>query len=187
LRNFSGALLANRQSGLTIEDFYQQRRVVRADLSILMDPLQPYAASSERCTGEGVPARRFYILRDGRLQVPLVDVKYGRLLGYPPTPGGAALLLPATGGSFEALIASVEQGLLVYQVLGMHTQDAISGNFSLTAQQALAIRDGQLGGRVKSTIAGNFLEALRDPATAFGWDPHEPNPAIRLTATVNVE
>jgi PmbA protein len=69
----------------------------------------------------------------------------------------------------------------------MHTQDAISGSYSLTAQQTLTIRDGKLGGRVKATIAGNFVDDLTNPDTAFGWDPHENNPAIRVRSTVSVE
>jgi PmbA protein len=187
LRNFSGSLVANRQARYTLEDFRMQRRVVRPDLSVLLDPLQPFEAHTESCTGEGVPSRRTYVLLDGRLQTPLVDVKYAQITGFPPTPGGAALFLPLEASTFADLIGSVEEGLLVHQVLGMHTQDATSGAYSLTAQQTLTIRDGRLGGRVKATIAGNFLEDLQDPDTAFGWDPHEPNPGMRIRSKISVE
>lgn len=187
LRNFSGSLVANRQSGFSIEDFRSQRRLLRTDLSILLDPFRPFEGSTERCTGEGVPSRRIFILRNGRLQTPLLDLKYAGITGFPPTTGGSAALLPDTAGAMDDLVASVNSGLLVYQVLGMHTQDAGSGNYSLTAQQALAIRAGQVTGRVKATIAGNFLENLRDPESAYGWDPHEYNPGMRLRCKVTVE
>src|SRR5206468_1954422 len=158
------------QSSFQLDDFRAGRRVLRSDLSLLLDPLMPFEPSTESCTSEGVPSRRFYAIRDGRLQTPLLDLKYARMTGFPATPGGAALFLPEEASTIDDLVASVDHGLLIYQVLGMHTQDAASGNYSLTAQQALAIEGGEIGGRVKATIAGNFLDDLRDPETAFGWD-----------------
>ena len=40
-------------------------------------------------------------------------------------------------------------------VLGIHTQDSASGDFSLSAPQVLRIDEGALGGRSRATISGN--------------------------------
>jgi PmbA protein len=52
-------------------------------------------------------------------------------------------------------------GVLVLSVLGVHTQDASSGDFSLSAPQALGIRNGVPTGRLRGTISGNLFDLLR--------------------------
>ena len=49
-------------------------------------------------------------------------------------------------------------------MLGVHTQDATSGDFSLAAPQALSIEKAQLGGRVRPTLSGNLFDSLRSDA-----------------------
>jgi len=46
-------------------------------------------------------------------------------------------------------------------VLGVHTQDATSGDFSLSAPQTLRIEEGSVRGRIRATISGNLFELLR--------------------------
>ena len=54
-------------------------------------------------------------------------------------------------------------GALVLSVLGIHTQDSASGDFSLSAPQVLRIDNG-LDGRTRATISGNLFEVLRSDA-----------------------
>jgi PmbA protein len=87
----------------------------------------------------------------------------------------------------ENLIKEVDYGLLVYGVLGMHTQDTTSGRFSLSAPRSLVIENGEIKGKVKATISGNFFDTMLDENTGFGWDPNEDSPALAMNCVVLVE
>ena len=54
---------------------------------------------------------------------------------------------------------------LILSVLGVHTQDFASGDFSLSAPQALALDGGGYGGRLRCTISGNLFDLLTDDRT----------------------
>jgi PmbA protein len=50
---------------------------------------------------------------------------------------------------------------LVLNVLGVHTLDASSGDFSLAAPQTLRVTSEGLGGRLRVTLSGNVFALLR--------------------------
>ena len=173
--------------------------VAREDLSVRLDPLVPFGAGSYRFTREGVPARRADLIASGRLTTPLLNLKYARRFGCPPLPdpfGAESLVFemrPCPGAGemrpfpeASEAIASLERAVIVYGVLGLHTQDPTSGEFSVSAPQSLAIRNGRLGGRVRAALSGNFLEALRSPDLRLVRFPGQPMPGILLQATVGV-
>ena len=74
----------------------------------------------------------------------------------------------------------VSGGVLVLSVLGVHTQDSASGDFSLSAPQALHANHGALGGRLRGTISGNLFEALNSPDLTFVAFPGEHTPGLLL-------
>ncbi|MBI3976959.1 MAG: hypothetical protein HY331_02125 [Chloroflexi bacterium] len=187
VRNLSGSLVANRQSVHSLDDFKSGKAVIRPDLRLEVNSLVPWELATESCTSEGVPGGVAVAVEAGRLVRPLCDLKYAAITGFPPTPGGQVYLYSDRIQLFPRLIETVGDGLLVHQVLGMHTQDPASGNYSVTAEQALVVRNGQVEGKVKAVIAGNFFENLLADETAFGTDPHEPNPGVRLRCRVTVE
>ncbi|MFB6214946.1 MAG: metallopeptidase TldD-related protein, partial [Candidatus Bipolaricaulia bacterium] len=59
------------------------------------------------------------------------------------------------------LISSIDQGLLVDQLLGLGQGNTLSGEFSNNVSVAYKIGDGAITGRVKDTmIAGNVYDLL---------------------------
>ncbi len=69
----------------------------------------------------------------------------------------------------EQLMKDIESGLLITEVMGMHTANPISGDFSLGAAGIL-IKGGQLTQAVRGiTIAGNLHNLLQD-IQAIGSD-----------------
>jgi PmbA protein len=84
---------------------------------------------------------------------------------------------------WEQLLSETEHGLIVYSVLGMHTQDASSGHFSLTADQCLLVENGQIKGKVKAVINGDFLGALNREESRLCRVEGEDNPAFAFTAS----
>jgi PmbA protein len=185
LENLNGPTVAHGEGHFRREEFGSGHAVLREDLGLRLDPLEPLRRGSYRFTSEGVPAAPCVFVERGRLLRPLLDLKYARRLGLAPTPlplgldtlhleGRESLTLP------EAMLAA-DGGVLVLAVLGVHTQDNGSGDFSLAAPQALAIRGGAVGGRLRGTLSGNLFRVLVDDAmrlVAFE-DEHTPGLLVR--------
>lgn len=187
VRNASGSLVANGQSAWDRSDFERRKGIASPGFTMTVDSSRPYEPATEAASAEGTPGGVQPIVDQGRLVTPIVDAKYSRVLGFPVTPPGGSYFTHQRLGVFGDLVAGTPNGVIVYSVLGMHTQDASSGNYSLTADRAVALRDGRPLGRVKAIVAGNFFENLQDDTTVFGVDPPEPNPGLSIFTSVTVE
>lgn len=63
----------------------------------------------------------------------------------------------------DALLADVGEGLLIHSVLGAHTANEVTGEFSVTAPNVFHIRDGQWGPATQDVaLAGNLPHLLRN-------------------------
>ncbi len=163
--NLEGPAVAHGESHFRREEFGSGVPVLREDLTLRIDPLLPLRSGSYRFTDEGVPAASRVFVDRGRLTTPVLRLKYARRLGLAPTPIPRAfdsLFLegPEPLRLSEALRVAAG-GVLVLNVLGAHTLDPTSGDFSLSAPQALFVRDGDLGGRLRVTLSGNLFDILR--------------------------
>lgn len=185
LHNLDGHTVAHGEGWFARDRFGAPDASLRADLTLRLDPLVPLAAGAYRFTADGLPAARCDYIRDGRLVTPVLDLKYARRLGLPPTPlpAGDDTLFLEEGSPlrFEEGLAAADGGVLVFSVLGVHTLDPGSGEFSLSAPQSLAIAAGGLGGRVRGTISGNLLDLLRSEQTRLVRfdDEHLPGMLVR--------
>lgn len=165
INNLYGSLVANRQSRYSREDFNSNRQVLRSDLTLTINNLIPHKASSYICTAEGIPGEVRDFIKDGRLTTPILNLKYARKMGLSPTAipgGGRGFFLKSSQAlpSWDEQLKNTERGLIVYSILGMHTQDSSSGHFSVTADQCLLVEDGEIKGKVKAVINGDFLNSL---------------------------
>jgi PmbA protein len=182
LHNLDGAQVAHGTGAFRREQFDAAERVLRDDLTLRTDPWIPMAAGAYRFSQEGLPARPCAFVSAGRLRTPLLDLKYGRRLRRPPTSNPAAmdtLFFEGQGSiGYDEALASAAGGALVLSVLGVHTQDFTSGDFSLSAPQTLAIGPSGLEGRLRATISGNVFELLRAPELALVRFPGEHTPGL---------
>jgi PmbA protein len=146
--------------------------------------------------GEGFPSQRNVLIKDGCLQAYLYDNYSGRKAGLRstgngrrasfrslPSVGSSNLMLSPGALSPVQLIGEIEYGLLITEVMGMHTANPISGDFSLGASGIL-IQAGKLTRAVRGiTIAGNLHNLLND-IQALGSDVRfygaKAAPSIRL-------
>ncbi|MEB3223711.1 MAG: metallopeptidase TldD-related protein [Candidatus Sericytochromatia bacterium] len=186
LGNMDGQRVLTGASAFAPTQFGSGEVVLDGGLHFSLDPLRPLSAGSYAVSGEGVPARACTFIEGGRLVTPLLDLKHARKSGLSATPwprGATSWVLPAPSLELEELVGTVERGLLVLQMLGLHTQDAASGRFSLTVSQGLVIESGRLVGRAKAIIAGNFLDALRRPVT-WAQVPGKEGLALAIKADV---
>ncbi|HYH04748.1 MAG TPA: metallopeptidase TldD-related protein, partial [Bacillota bacterium] len=185
LTNLYGSLVVNRQSRFTAEDFTGNRQILREDLDLVANPLLPYRSFSYICSAEGVPAKAQTFIKDGRLLTPVLNLKYAKKMGMEPTAllgGGFFIKSRQPMPGWDELIGQTKRGLIVYSVLGLHTQDASSGQFSLTADQCLMVEDGQITGKVKAVINGDFLASLLKPESQFCTVAGEDNPGYAFWA-----
>jgi len=124
--------------------------------------------------GEGVATSETVLIKDGILQGFLYNTytaaKDGvkstgnsvRLSSYRGTPEVGTTNFYLKGGqhSRDKLISEVKKGLYVTEVMGMHTANPISGDFSLGVS-GIWIENGEFSYPVRgAVIAGNVLELL---------------------------
>ncbi len=145
--------------------------VTASTITITQDPEKgPFSCPFD---DEGSPTQPITFIKDGVLQLFYTDHRIGRQLtsgttgngfrpglGSYPTPGLFNLLVQPGVKSLTDLIASLDHGLIVDQILGGGA--GISGEFSINVDLGYAVHNGQVSGRVKDTmVAGNVYTALK--------------------------
>jgi len=129
---------------------------------------------------EGTPTRPITLIDSGVLKLFYVDRTTGRTLGSGttgngfrpglgsyPTPGLFNLIVESariqrspTAKSLDQLIASLDDGIIVDQMLGGGA--GISGEFSINVDLGYRVKHGEILGRVKDTmVSGNVYTALK--------------------------
>jgi PmbA protein len=124
---------------------------------------------------EGVAHRHNVLVEKGVLKSFYYDLKTAaqtgvestgngsRSLFSPPTPSPTNLILEAGNTPLTELIAGIDEGLLVEDVLGLGQGNVISGAFSNPVALGFKIEKGKIVGRVKNvSIAGNIYELLKN-------------------------
>ncbi|HXV74883.1 MAG TPA: metallopeptidase TldD-related protein [Candidatus Polarisedimenticolaceae bacterium] len=189
LANLDGSTVSNGESHFRREQFGSGEPILRDDMELRIDPLQPLRSGAYRCTREGVPAARCSYITNGCLEHPVAGLKYARRLGIRPTPVPyASDTLFFSGRRSLTETESLERaagGALILSVLGVHTQDAASGDFSLSAPQALGLTPAGFAGRLKATISGNLFDLLSDPATEFVRFDGEHTPGLLVSCRLD--
>lgn len=141
-------------------------------LTLTDDGRLPGGLGSEPWDGEGLPTRRNVLIENGVLRTYLHTLRSAAEMGVAPTASaGRGLgsnpsvttfnLFPAAGDQApEALYARAGNGVLITEIMGLHTVDPVSGDLSVGAS-GIRIRDGALAESVdKLTCAGNLRDFL---------------------------
>jgi PmbA protein len=144
------------------------------NLNISDDGLLKGGMGTGAFDGEGVPSKRNILIEDGALKGFLYDSYTAGKSGVKST--GSAVRagyseLPAIGirnmivesrDPFD-LVEDTARGVLVNGVIGAHTANSVSGDFSVEARNAFNIVDGEIKEPIKSLmIAGNIFDVLKD-------------------------
>lgn len=162
------------QKGLSLLKGKLGTEVASRLVTLVDDPLLEGGMASAPFDGEGVAARRKNVIEAGRLVTYLHNLKTARKDGVESTgnasrpsfksPVGIApsnfFIEPGTQ-SFDELIGTLGDGLLVIDVQGTHSgANSVSGDFSLGAYGYL-VQGGKIVRPVEQiTIAGNFFKLL---------------------------
>ncbi len=167
-------------------------------LTIACDPTDPTSLGADSHDGEGLATRRNPLVVDGVLDRFLHDGYTGRRSGAGstgsavrgtrslPGPGVQALsVAPGSAGTLEDLIASVDDGILVYALAGLHSGvNAVSGDFSVGVE-GIRIRNGALAEPISECTIGSTLQRLLLDIAAIGSEvTHLPSgtstPPVRI-------
>lgn len=166
--SFSGESLYKGKSLLKGKDGEQ---LFSPLVSIVDDGTLTGASSTAPFDGEGVPTRSTSLVKDGIVEGFLYDSAYALRMGktstgnsarggFKSTPYVGVSNLFIENGSYSAdqLITDISRGLLITSLIGMHTANPVSGDFSVGANGIL-IENGQLTSAVKGmAISGNILQ-----------------------------
>ena len=141
----------------------------------------PWKAGTSSWDAEGVPTGRTLLIEDGVARSYLYNLQYAwkdgvsstgnacRGMSSLPDVGASNLLLDAGSETAESLISGVKSGLYLTELMGLHTIDPISGDFSVGAK-GLLIESGKITRPVSGvTIASNLMDFLKN-IVAVGSD-----------------
>src|SRR5262245_1312293 len=165
----NGAAVARKTSFL--KDRLGQR-LFQPGIAVIDDPLRKRGLRSRPFDAEGVATARLAVVRDGVLQSWFLDSATARELGLvttghaqrgvssTPSPGPSNLHLPPGAATPEELIADIDEGFHVTDLIGMGV-NAVTGDYSRGAS-GFWIENGKRSYPVSEvTIAGNLIDMFQ--------------------------
>ncbi len=140
-------------------------------VNLIDDPFHPESPARMPFDREGCPTYTKHIIKDGKLETMLYNMKTAAIAGRETTGNSSGISVrPFTmylaGGdlSEEALLAMAGNGVYITDLGGLHAgANAITGDFSLQSSGFLIENGVKTENYVKSfTVAGNFYELLKN-------------------------
>ena len=146
--------------------------ITNSNLSIIDDPLLEGAMGTSKADGEGTASQKTSMVEDGVLKSFLYDIYTANKAGCKTTSNGyrgSYLTTPDISPSnivfdfkSEVGLDEIDSGILTTSVLGAHTANPISGDFSVEANNAFTIENGEIcDGVKKAMISGNIYELMK--------------------------
>jgi len=148
-------------------------RVASEKVTIIDDGALPGGIASAPFDGEGVPTSRSMLIEGGILKGYLYNTYSAARDGVQSTGNGVRssfkgtpevgttnFFIEAGATPVEKLVKEVADGLYITEVMGMHTANPISGDFSVGVA-GLLIKDGDFDAPVRGmAMGGNIIELL---------------------------
>ncbi|MEO7992976.1 MAG: TldD/PmbA family protein [bacterium] len=165
-------------------------QALSALLTLTDDPTIAGGPVSYPIDDEGVTAKPTVLVERGVVRHFLYDQKYGKKSGQGSSGNGLrcgrqtvsagrsyqntispapsnTIVDPGTA-SVADLIKGMQRGLIVDSVMGVHTSNLISGDFSLNLDLAMVVENGEITGRLKDAMmSGNVFRMLKDQLAAL--------------------
>lgn len=150
-----------------------------SNLTIIDDATLPLSPSTASIDDEGVPTRPLHLIERGLVKGFAYDLataaragtastgharKIGRISGARlnalPLPGCSNLLVQPGKMSFQQLLQTVGNGVMVDQISGTPGFNP-NGDFTVTVQLGYVVQQGQIVGRIKNAmLSGNVFNLL---------------------------
>lgn len=147
-------------------------QIANPTLSIIDNPLLEKGMCTTKCDGEGTVSQKTDLIREGVLNSFLYDIYTANKENVKTTSNGyrgSFLTTPMISPSnlefkFSEMkdLSEIDKGVLTTSVLGAHTANPISGDFSVEASNAFKIENGELTDPInKAMISGNIFEIMK--------------------------
>ncbi len=167
-------------------------------VEVVDDPLDPEGTGATAFDGEGVSSRRNVLVRSGTLGLFLADSFWGRKIGtgttaslrrpsskIPPAVGAAGLRMAAGNRTAGQMRSDLGSGVVLRELLGIHTADPVSGDFSVGAS-GIRFEGGEEKEPVRGfAVSGNVLSLMRDVVAVgddFRWFGRTGCPSLAVSA-----
>jgi PmbA protein len=158
-------------------------QVAVPSFTLVDDPTNKLAYTATDIDGEGLAARRNVLIEDGMLKMFVHSSYSARRMktastgnatrgGFAGSPGVGCLAMQVTPGSKSQaeLIASIDDGVLIQEVSGLHSGvNPISGDFS-TGASGMTISKGTIGAPIREFTIGSTLQRMLLDIVAIGSD-----------------
>lgn len=147
------------------------------------DPTVDLALGSCPMDGEAVASRRTPLIEAGIVKGFYYDLQTAGRAGASstgnglrragagdyfegqPTPAMTNAMVAPGSESLDDMIASIDEGIIVDQVMGAGQGNILTGDFSVNVHLGFKVEKGKIVGRIKDTmVAGNAMEALNNIA-----------------------
>lgn len=176
LKEFSAAFFANniykKKSPL---EGKLNKPLYSGILNIMDNGLLERGFGSTPFDGEGLPSKKTYLVQKGVVRSWLADIYWGRKLAFPstgssrrdslketPSVGISNLYIEPGNTPPERLMAEMDTGFYITGLIGVHTANPITGDFSVGAE-GLWLEKGRVIHPVKGVVvAGNFHDVFKN-------------------------
>ncbi len=146
--------------------------ITDTNLSIIDNPLLEGAMGTVKADGEGTASKKTTLVENGVLKSFLYDIYTANKTGCESTSNGyraSYLSTPDPSPSNlefkfenEMGLDEIDSGMLTTTILGAHTANPITGDFSVEASNAFTIENGEITeGVKKAMISGNIYELMK--------------------------
>lgn len=147
--------------------------IANPTLSIIDNPLLEKGMYTSKCDGEGSVSRETSLIKDGVLNSFIYDIYNANKVGEKTTSNGlrgsyfTTPMIAPTNLEFKfgemRDLSEIKNGVLTTSVLGAHTANPISGDFSVEDSNAFKIENGELTDPInKAMISGNIFEIMKN-------------------------
>ena len=146
--------------------------IANPTLSIVDNPLLEKGMFTSKCDDEGSASQKTDLIKEGVLNSFIYDIYTANSEGVKTTSNGlrgsylSTPMISPTNLEFKFSemkdLSEVDSGVLTTSVLGAHTANPISGDFSVEASNAFKIENGELTDPInKAMISGNIFEIMK--------------------------
>lgn len=146
--------------------------IANPTLCLIDNPLLEKGMYTTKCDGEGSVSQKTDLIKDGVLNSFIYDIYTANKENVKTTSNGfrgSFVTTPMISPSnlefkFSEMreLSEIDKGVLTTSVLGAHTANPISGDFSVEASNAFKIENGELSEPInKAMISGNIFEIMK--------------------------
>ncbi|MEA3378136.1 MAG: TldD/PmbA family protein [Nanoarchaeota archaeon] len=164
---------ANVQSKKSLWHNKIENKVFDKNLTIIDDGISENLLCSRSFDDEGTPSQKFKVIENGILKNILYDNQHAQKDNTKSTSNAQRdvqslpSILPNNiiikSGASKDIINEIDKGIYIRNLLGVHTMNEATGDFSLGITEGFYIENGEIKHPIKGTmIAGNFFKIMNN-------------------------